>query len=197
MSSEALLGLRKPGLLFILSAPAGTGKTTLIHMLQREFPQITPSVSFTSRAPRANEIPGQSYHFISAAEFEAKIAAEEFLEYVQLYGDYYGTSRDWVNEMRHQGKHIFLVIDTQGAQLLQGKIDAIFIFIKPPSLQELRTRLEARKTEPQAKIEERLSWAEKELEASCLYDYIVVNDNLLIAYEILRSIVIAESHRRK
>lgn len=195
--TESLLGEINEGLIFIVSAPAGTGKTTLIHKLTQEFPQIIASVSFTTRKPREGEIPGIHYHFISAAEFEAKIAADDFLEYVKLYDNYYGTSREWIKEQQLKGKHVVLVIDTQGAFLLKGKIAAISVFIRPPSLEVLRKRLRLRQTESLEVIEKRLQWAQKELDASLKYDYQLINDDLEMAYQVLRSIFIAESHKNK
>lgn len=183
------------GLAFVLSAPAGTGKTTLAHMLTHEFPCVTLSVSFTTRKARVGEIPGQDYHFITLEEFERKIAENEFLEYVKLYGCYYGTSKLAVQKQIEQGKHVMLVIDTQGALQLMGKFPATFIFLQPPSMDVLRERLHLRRTEINSAIEERLVWAEKEIEASIHYDYRIINDNLEIAYQVLKSILISEEHK--
>lgn len=195
--TESLLGKINEGLIFIVSAPAGTGKTTLINKLTQEFPSIIASISFTTRKPREREVSGVDYHFLSEAEFEAKIAAGDFLEYVKLYDSHYGTSRLWIKEQQQKGKHVVLVIDTQGALLLKEKIAATSIFIRPPSLEVLRERLVLRQTESLEVIEKRLEWAEKELDASVNYDYQLVNDDLEIAYQVLRSIFIAESHRVK
>lgn len=192
---SGLLGNFKKGLLFILSAPAGTGKTTLMNLLTQEFPQVIASISFTTRQPRGEEKQGKAYHFITQREFEEKINASDFLEYVKLYDTYYGTSRQWVEEQRDQGKHVFLVIDTQGALKLKGKIDATLIFVRPPSMEILRKRLLNRKTETAEMVEKRLEWACQELEYADQYDYQIVNDNLDEAYQILRSIVVAECHR--
>jgi guanylate kinase len=195
MGMTGLLGKAGKGLTFIVSAPAGTGKTTLVQRLVQEFPSIIASISYTTRKPREGEIPGVHYHFISEAEFEAKIAASDFLEYVKLYGTYYGTSRQWITEQQNQGKHVILVIDTQGALQLKGKLPATFIFIRPPSLESLQVRLMQRKTETAEMIEKRLAWARVELEAAQQYDYEIVNDDLEIAYQVFRSIFIAECHR--
>lgn len=197
MSSNSVLGNLSTGLLFIVSAPAGTGKTTLVEKLVSEFPCVVESVSCTTRLPRKGEIPNVHYHFMDVEEFENKIHAGEFLEYVKLYGDYYGTLRSWVKNRRGQGKHVILVIDTQGGLQLKGKIPAIFIFIKPPNSEVLRERLTNRKTETQESIEERIEWAKKELIDSLAYDYHVVNDDLDTAYQVLRSILIAEEHRTR
>jgi guanylate kinase len=193
--SSKLLGNVKRGLAFIVSAPAGTGKTTLVHMLAKEFDCVASSVSMTTREPRNGEIPGVDYDFLTKKEFEERIAAGEFLEFVELYGNYYGTSKKKVEELRNQGKHVILTIDTQGARQLMDKFDAVYIFVSPPSFEELRNRLLFRKTETSEVIHERLEWAKKELEIVSQYDYNIVNDDLSIAYEALRSILIAEEHR--
>jgi guanylate kinase len=193
----SLLGETNEGLIFIVSAPAGTGKTTLVHRLVEEFPSIIASISFTTRKPRIGEVPGVHYHFIAESEFEAKIAAGDFLEYVKLYGTYYGTSHQWIKEQQQQRKHVVLVIDTQGALLLKDKIDAISIFIRPPSVEVLRQRLTQRQTESLEMIEKRLEWARRELEVAQQYDYQLVNDDLEVAYHIFRSIFIAECHRTR
>jgi len=193
----AILGQCAKGLIFIVSAPAGTGKTTLVQMLAQEFPSIVASVSYTTRAPRLGEQEGKHYHFISQQAFKEKIDESDFLEYVQLYQDYYGTSQQWINKQIHQGKHVVLVIDTQGALQLKNKIAATFIFIRPPSLEILKARLINRQTESIAIIDTRLTWAQYELEQADLYDYQIVNDDLAVAYQALRSVVIAETYRTR
>lgn len=192
-----LLGGLKEGLIFVVSAPAGTGKTTLVRMLTVEFDSIIESVSYTTRAARANEVPGRDYHFIREDEFEKKIAEKDFLEYAKVFGRYYGTSKSDVENFQKQGKHVVLVIDTQGALQLMDKLDAVFIFIMPPHVGELRKRLEMRKSESEEAIEQRLSWAEKEIDLASRYDYLIINDNLKTAYDVLRAIIIAEAHRTK
>ncbi len=187
----------KKGLLFVISAPAGTGKTTLVRMLCKEFPSVVESVSFTTRKPRPNEVNGRDYHFIDTAQFERKIGEGEFLEHAQVFGNHYGTSRKFVESEQRQGKHVVLVIDTQGALQLMGKIDAIFVFISPPSLKELRSRLLSRKSETEESLERRLSWAEKEMTLAKKYNYHIVNDDLKTAYDVLRSILIAEEHKNR
>ncbi len=187
----------KKGLVFVISAPAGTGKTTLVRMLRDEFHNVVESISYTTRAPRANEIPGRDYNFITIWEFEQKIGEGEFLEYAQVFHQYYGTSSKFVEGQQEKGKHVILVIDTQGALQLKGKLSAIFVFISPPSLDELRARLYRRKSETEEAIETRLSWAEKEMALAKDYDYHIVNDNLKAAYDVLRAILIAEEHRNR
>lgn len=197
--SEKLLGNQSEGLLFVVSAPAGTGKSTLVEMLLAEFPDsIVESCSCTTRRPRPREIAEHHYVFLSEREFEEKIANQEFLEYAQVFGNYYGTIKNDVFSLQSEGKHVILVIDVQGAEQIRRKnIPAIFIFISPPSMEELQRRLFARRTESEEKIQERLRTAHVELGAASSYDYHIINDNLQITYEILRSIFIAEEHRRR
>jgi len=190
-----LLGDSPRGQLFIVSAPAGTGKTTLVEMLTEEFPSVVRSISFTTRKPRKAEVDGVDYYFISEAEFEEKSAAGEFLEYVKLYNTSYGTSKLWVERALSLGKHVVLVIDTQGGLKLKKESVGTFIFIQPPSLETLRERLLKRNTESEEVIAERLAWAKKEMDDAVFYDYKIVNDDLNTAYQILRSILIAEAHR--
>lgn len=190
-----LLGNYPKGLTFVISAPAGTGKTTLVHKLVAEFPEVVASISYTTRQPREGEIPGKDYHFVSEDEFKKRIESSDFLEHVQLYGDYYGTSLQWIKNAQKEGKHVLLVIDTQGAMLLKGKFPAIFIFIQPPSLEELEKRLLLRGTEEKKVVEKRLERARIELVIANQYDYQIVNDDLTVAYQVLKSILIAECHR--
>ena len=190
-----LLGGLKKGLVFVVSAPAGTGKTTLVRMLTEEFDCVIESVSYTTRKMRPNEIEGRDYHFVSEDKFEKMASEGEFLEYAHVFGNYYGTSKRTLEEQLQLGKHVALVIDTQGANSLKRVLDAVYIFICPPNFEELKKRLHGRKSETHEAIATRLSWAEKEMEASKDYDYLIVNENLKLAYEIFRSIFIAEEHR--
>lgn len=191
----SLLSDIKIGRLFIVSAPTGTGKTTLVERLTREFPLVVQSISYTTRERRPGEISGRHYHYITRSEFERRIGQGEFLEYIELYGDYYGTSRLWVQERLQMGQHVVLVIDTQGAQQVMQQMAHCAIFIQPPSLEVLRARLVQRGTDSMEAIAARLSWAYVELSMVDRYDYTFVNEDLEIAYQILRSIVIAESYR--
>ncbi|NGX57312.1 MAG: Guanylate kinase [Chlamydiae bacterium] len=184
----------KQGKVFVLSAPAGTGKTTLVKRLTEEFSNVVQSISYTSRKRRPNEVDGVDYHFVSKEEFERKLSQGEFLEHAQVYEDYYGTNKEWVEKRLREGKHVFLVIDTQGAKQIKKLIPAVFIFVFPPSLEELRHRLEHRQTERLEVIKERLSWSAKEIEAGKNYQYHIVNDELEKAYTDLRKIVMTEDH---
>lgn len=192
---SSLLGNRSKGLVWIVSAPGGTGKTTLVHMLVKEFPEIVVNISYTTREPRVGEVNGVDYHFISEATFKQKIDDNDFFEYVQLYGAYYGTCKRRIEQQQEQGKHVVLVIDVQGKRRLQEQTQSISIFIEPPSLKVLRERLIHRKTETEEQISERLEWAKIELEAAASYDYRMINDDLSTAYRVLKSIVVAECHR--
>lgn len=191
-----ILGKGTKGLVFIISAPAGTGKTTLMRKLAKEFPCVYQSVSCTTRPMRTGEVEGKDYHFMSEEEFEKGKARGDFLESAAVFGYHYASSRRLIEKKQEEGKHVFLVIDTQGTRSLrQQGFAAISIFISPPSLVELERRLVDRNTDSPSVIEKRLAWAKKELEEIKYYDYHVVNDQLEDAYDVLRSIVIAEEHR--
>lgn len=183
------------GFLLIISAPAGTGKTTLVSLLTEEFPDIVRSISYTTRLKRPDEEDGKDYFFIDQNEFQKRIEKGEFLEYAEVFGHYYGTSKKFVEEKRSLGQHVVLVIDTQGAMKLKAYEDAIFIFVRPPSMKEQRERLQKRQTESFEAIEKRLSWSQEELQVAKNYDYQIINDDLKVAYEVLKSIIIAEEHR--
>ena len=187
----------KKGLLFVISAPAGTGKTTLVHKLIKEFDCVTQSISYTTRSPRGSEQNGVDYNFVSKEEFEKMIAQDDFLEYAKVFDNYYGTSKSYITKKQNEGKHVVLVIDTQGAMQIREKTDAILVFLAPPSKEVLEERLLHRATDSCSAIEERLSWYEKEMQVSKNYDYFVMNQDIQIAYDVFRAIFIAEEHRNK
>lgn len=195
VAQPKVLGNLERGLLFIVSAPAGTGKNTLVNRLLSEFSEIRESISCTTRAPREGEEDGDHYHFLSEEAFLQKVEQGHFLEHVELFGARYGTLREHVDQQRAKGLHVVLVIDTQGALELMQREDGIFIFIRPPSVAELQRRLEARRTEASRDMKERLAEAQRELAVANRYDYQITNDELDVAYDVLKSIFIAEEHR--
>ncbi len=189
---------RERGLLIVISAPSGTGKTTLTRMLLKEFPNIEFSISFTTRKPRPGEVNGKDYWFISREEFLKRIEEGDFLEWAEVYGNLYGTSKSQVLKALNEGKDVLLDIDTQGAlQVKENFPEAVLIFILPPSLEELERRLRNRGTDPEEVIEKRLKVAREEIKRAKFYDYIVVNDVLEVAYNKLKSIISAEKCKTK
>lgn len=194
---EKVLGNLPRGLVFVVSAPAGTGKNTLVNMLKEEFECVVESVSCTTRMPRRSEQEGREYHFLTREQFEAKVRLGDFLEYAEVFGHYYGTSREYVLLQQAKGHHVILVIDTQGAMQVKQKIEAVSIFLVPPSMEVLKERLTSRMTESPEEIERRLKIAQEELKMVSHYDYAVINGDLKIAYEVLRSIIISEEYRTR
>lgn len=188
---------QKRGKLFVLSAPAGTGKTTLVQRLTGELGSVVQSISYTSRAPRAGERDGIEYNFVTKEQFQKKVDEGAFLEYATVYDDFYGTDRRWVEERLEQGIHVFLVIDTQGALRVMEKVPCVSIFLFPPSFEELHQRLEQRGTESEEEVAKRLEWSRRELEKAPHYKYHIINDDLETAYAALKSIVIAEEHKQE
>jgi len=184
------------GLLFVVSAPAGTGKSTLVNRLKIEFPNILQSVSYTTRAIRSEEIDGEDYIFISKEDFDKKINSGAFLEFASHFGNYYGTSKKTVDNILSKGKNVILVIDTQGAKSLQAlEVPAVYIFITPPSIDELKRRLTKRATELGKEIQTRLDKVSEEIKSITVFDYCIENNDLEDAYQVLKAIVIAEEHR--
>jgi len=185
----------KKGQVYILSAPAGTGKTTLMNRLTKEHSHIVRSISYTTRPPRGKEEEGLDYHFVSFQEFEHKIKKGDFIEYAEVFGNFYGTDKKSVERLLKQGSDVVLVIDTQGAVAIKPFFKGISIFMGPPSFEELEKRLRSRKTDSQEDIETRLSWAHKEMDQAKLYDYNIVNCDFEKTYTILKSIFLAEKYK--
>jgi len=187
---------RGRGLLFIVSAPSGTGKTTLVEKLVQRIPNLCMSRSYTSRGPRAGEQDGVDYNFISRERFEAMIEGREFLEWADVFGNYYGTCRDDTEQCLAVGKDLVLVIDVQGAkQVRNSGAASIGIFVLPPSAEILEQRLRGRSKDSEAAIQKRLEAACREVGDFASYEYVVVNDELDAAVERLRAIVLAERAR--
>lgn len=185
--------------IFIISAPSGSGKTTLVERLVREVPGLSFSVSHTTRPRKEEEQEGVDYHFVSRPEFEEMVRDGQFVEHAQLYGDYYGTSRAEIERIQETGRDVVLDIDTEGASLVSAQLpDACTIFVFPPSYTELERRLRIRQRDSQADIERRLKWAvEVEIHRYSRYDYVIVNDELGPAFDLLRSIVLAHRARTR
>ena len=178
------------GCLIVISGPSGAGKTTLCSMLLKEFPNLEFSVSFTTRPPRPGEVNGKDYWFVSKEEFLKRIEEGDFLEWAEVYGNLYGTSKSQIEKALKEGKNLLLVLDTQGALRVKELFpEAVLIFILPPSLEELERRLRKRGADGEEVIARRLKEAEREMEKAELYDFVVVNDDLEGAFKELREIV--------
>lgn len=184
------------GLLFIVSAPSGAGKTTLVERLVEVTPNLKMSRSYTSRPARAGETAGVDYNFISRSRFEAMVAARAFLEWADLFGNLYGTAAADTERSLAAGQDLVLVIDVQGArQVRSGGIPSIPIFVLPPSFEVLERRLRGRSQDGEGQIRHRLEVARREVAAVTEYDYVVVNDEFEACVDRLRAIVLAERAR--
>lgn len=182
--------------IYVITAPSGTGKTSLVGEVLASDQDISVSVSYTTRAPRASEVEGKSYHFISHAQFREKIDHGDFAEYAEVYGNLYGTDWQALAKMRAQGQDVLLEIDCQGAMYIKQRIpEACLIFIAPPNLYVLKARLEGRNEDDAAVIEQRLSQAQDELKQWESFDYIVFNDVFEQAVDDLLCIIRAHRHR--
>ena len=189
--------LEHTGNVFVVSAPSGTGKSTLCHRLVKDVPGLIFSTSYTTRKPRPGEADGVDYLFIGEHAFTEMVQAGGFLEWVEVYGQRYGTGRAWIEEKLQAGVDILLDIETTGAKHVHEAMpDAVMIFILPPSRAELERRLQGRRTESDEQMRLRLQRARHELEQYGYYDYLVVNDDLERAYRDLSSIVLATRSRR-
>lgn len=187
------------GLLLVLSAPSGCGKTTILSRVMRDLPGLVFSVSHTTRPPRPGEVDGVHYHFVDNALFSAIRDRQPtgFLEWAEVHGHMYGTSVEEVQRHQDAGNDVILDIDVQGAAQVRQRTQPVTVFIAPPSLDELERRLRGRGTENEATIAVRLNNARKEMACADAYEYLLVNDRLDDAVESLRSIVIAERCRRR
>jgi guanylate kinase len=187
---------RARGLLFIVSAPSGAGKTTLVERVVEQTPGLKMSRSYTSREAREGEIDGVDYNFVTRQRFEAMIAEREFLEWAEVFGNLYGTSAADTDRGLETGCDLVLVIDVQGARKVRGAgIDTTAVFVMPPSLEVLEKRLRGRSKDSDEAIERRLQIARQEVAAFVEYDFVVINDEFTAAVDRLRSIVLAERAR--
>src|SRR5689334_20065336 len=194
MSSEAA-GRR--GLMFVVSAPSGTGKTTVVEQLVQRVPDLSLSRSYTSRVRREGENDGVDYNFITRADFETMIAGQAFLEWADVFGNYYGTCAADAERELAAGRDLVLVIDVQGARQVRACCaGTIGVFVLPPSFEVLEQRLRGRSKDSEEAMRRRLATARQEIAAVDEYEYVVVNDELEACVERLRAIVLAERARR-
>lgn len=185
------------GLLVVVSAPSGTGKTTVVEQLIKIVPTLEMSRSYTSRPPRSNERDGVDYNFISREDFEVRVQNGDFLEHAEVFGNYYGTGRSETEARLASGRDLILVIDVQGArQVRERRPGTVGVFVLPPSFQVLEHRLRGRSLDAETAIQRRLATARSEVSAVSEYDYVVINDELDRCVSELRAIVLAERARR-
>jgi guanylate kinase len=180
------------GNIFVLSAPSGTGKSTLAKRLVKEVPGIIFSTSFTTRKPREGEVHGEDYFFIDHPTFDRMVAEDGFAEWVEVYGNRYGTGRDWIREKLQTGVDILLDIETIGARNVRNSLpESVMVFLLPPAADALSQRLRGRGKDSEEQIRMRLQYARHEMEQLSHYDYLIVNDDLDRAYRELESVVLA------
>ncbi|MFG6115185.1 guanylate kinase [Halobacillus sp. MO56] len=190
--------IEEKGILFILSGPSGVGKGTVRKSLFEQSTDLRYSISMTTRGAREGETDGVDYFFKSREEFERLIAEGKLLEHAEYVGNYYGTPREYVEETLENGKDVFLEIEVQGAlQVKQNFPQGVFIFLIPPSLEELKDRIVSRGTETEEKVKNRLHTAREEIEMMDAYDYVVVNDEVDNAVKKVQSIVLSEHCKRE
>jgi guanylate kinase len=184
--------MTQAGNLIIVSGPSGAGKSALVTSALQALPKLKFSVSYTTRAPRGAEQNGVEYFFVSHPEFQSLIDGGDLLEWAEVYGNYYGTSRTFVDNLICQGADVILDVDVQGAHLIrQKRPDAVEIFVLPPSFQVLRERLRRRSLDDESVIEKRLNIARKEINRYQAYDYLIVNEDLGNAARELESIIVS------
>lgn len=189
--------IKPKGLFIVVSAPSGTGKTSICREVLSAYPDIKFSVSYTTRPPRPGEIDGKDYFFVSEADFQRRIDEGEFAEWAENYGYYYGTSRKTMTSFLESGHDLILDIEPAGARTLKKSFSfGVFVFILPPSLDELKIRLQRRGFEDEEAMRRRLNKALNEVKEVEWYDYVIFNDSLKEAIEQLKSIYVAEKSRR-
>ncbi len=184
---------KNKGNIFIISAPSGAGKTTLCRMILEQLDDIEFSISYTTRPPRPGEVDGRDYYFVSKDEFMQMVQEGEFIEWAEVHGNLYGTSKKRLLERVSKGIDVLLDIDTQGAAQIKEKgLEAVYIFILPPSLSVLRERLEGRASDSEDVINRRLKKAVEEIAAYKMYNYVIINDKLDEAFELLKAVVLSK-----
>jgi guanylate kinase len=185
------------GLFIVVSAPSGAGKSSICQGLMKAFPEIKFSVSYTSRSPRPNEVNGTDYYFISSGEFQERISKGDFIEWVENYGNLYGSSRKFMEDFVRDGGDLLLDIEPRGAKKIKQEFKGgIYVFVLPPSRTDLLKRLEKRGHETDDVIQKRFEQAESELKEISWYDYVIINKDLETAVNQLISIYIAEKCKR-
>lgn len=190
--------MRSQGNIFIISAPSGAGKTTLCKEIVKVLPNLRFSVSYTTRQPRDGEVNGEDYYFIDEKRFREMIGNNEFAEWAEVHGNYYGTSKKVLNDIINSGLDVILDIDVQGAAQIKKNIGGgVYIFVLPPTIEELRRRLDIRGQNRPEEIQRRLERALDEIREYKNYDYVIVNDRFEEALNALKSIIIAEGKRVK
>ena len=186
----------RKGLLILISGPSSTGKGTVCDLLRKNHPEISYSISATTRQPRPGEQDGVNYYFYDKEKFRQMIDAGELLEWAEVYGNYYGTPKQKVLDRLNAGEDILLEIDTQGAlNVMKAVPEGLFIFLLPPSLEELANRLKGRGTETEESLQRRLGAAVDEIKIAHNYRYVVVNDKVEAAEKAIAGIIEAEHHR--
>ncbi len=189
---------RKQGLLFVVSAPSGAGKTSLCRAITDSLENLVHSVSYTTRTPRTGETDGRDYHFVSQERFRQMIQVGDFAEWAEVHSNLYGTSRRVLDDMIAKGVDVILDIDTQGAKQIRSRYtSAVYLFIMPPSLDILEERLRGRKSDREDEIKKRMARSREEIRDYAVYDYIIVNRDFDRALLELRSIVLAERCRTR
>ena len=186
------------GLVFVVSAPSGAGKTTLVKKVMQELPGLRFSVSCTTRSPRSSERDGEDYHFVSPSVFEKMVAGGQFLEWAEVLGNRYGTPLTDARRLESEGVDLILDVDTQGAKTVKERIEsAVLIYVLPPSVKDLEDRLVNRALDSPEMIKFRLASAGKEIEEAHWYHYVIVNERIEDAAEKLKAIIIAERCRKE
>ena len=185
------------GLFIVVSAPSGAGKSSICQRFMQICPEVKFSVSYTSRTPRPNEVNGKDYYFISREEFQARIDQGEFVEWIENYGNLYGSSRRTIETVLHDGQDLLLDVEPRGAKNIKQKFKGgVYVFVLPPSRIELLKRLEGRGCETPEVIQNRYAQAESELKEISIYDYVIINKDLETAVRQLTSIYVAEKCKR-
>ena len=188
----------RPGFPVVVTAPSGTGKTSICRRVAREMKSVSYSVSVTTRKPRRGERNGRDYVFVTDKRFKQLVSAGKFAEWASVYGSCYGTPRSWLESKLGKGQSVLLALDRNGGEMIRKKYpDAVLVYLLPPSVKELKRRLEGRRTDSDSSVMRRLGSVRKELGFATGYDYWIVNRKLDQTVAVLKSIITAEGHRRE